>query len=308
MVKRKRIIRSYRKNPLRRKWKMNKNVVIRKNNKWYNTITKRYVAKSTAKRYNSYFERNPKGTIHEAWGGTKYQKYRTDPETGKKELFPVAEQKKLIRNLWYQQDQFVRTKDKRGNEVLYSPFSDTFLTENEKKIIKKLDYTFLNGKVEVHLHRLSKDENSVYHIIIYNADQVIKTEIDFDSFMNFIYTKFIPRLRTELYKIKKYHTISPDNIIFGQMNVNFYTHNDYIPTGKTFGGLTAHYRFNKQGIDVTLNEMMEAFDYYMNYFLKSSYLTLIFDKITIYIKAWSTPENIKYAQYRYGIKGLKNGF
>lgn len=283
--------------------------VIIRNGKYYNTITKRdNLAESTAKRYNSFFERNPKGTIHEAWGGTKYKKYRVDPDTGKKEIFPVAEQKKLIRNLWYKQDQFVKTKDKTGKDVLYSPFSDTFLTEKEKKIVKKLDYTFLNGKVEVHLHRLTKDGNNVFHIITYKPERVIKTEIDFDSFMNFIYGKFIPRLRTELFKIKKYHTISQDNIIFGQMNVNFYTSNDYIPTGKTFGGLTAHYRFNKQGIDITLNEMIEAFDYYLNYFLKSSYLTLIFDKVTIYIKAWSDKENIKYAQYRYGIKGLKNGF
>jgi len=282
-------------------------VVTKRKGKWYNTITNRYVSKSTAKRYNSYFKRNPKGTIHEAWGGTKYKKYRIDPETGKKEIFPVSEQKKLIRNLWYKQDQFVKKKDKSGKDVLYSPFSDTFLTVNEKKIIKKLDYTFLNGKVEVHLHRLSKDDNSVFHIITYHANSVIKTELDFDRFMNFIYGKFIPRLRTELFKIKKYHTLSIDNIIFGQMDVHFYTSGDYVSTGKTFGGLTAHYRFNKQGIDITLNEMIEAFDYFMDYFLKSSYLTIIFDRITIYIKAWSTEENVKYARYRYGIKGLKNG-
>lgn len=282
-------------------------VVVKRRGKWYNKSTGRYVSESTAKRYNSYFKRNPEGTIHEAWGGTKYKKYRIDPDTGKKEIFPVAEQKKLIRNLWYKQDQFVKTKNRKGKEVLYSPFSDTFLTEKEKNIIKKLDYTMLNGKVEIHLHRLTKDENSIYHLIIYNADRTIKTELDFDSFMSFIYGKFLPRLRTELYKIKKYHTISPDNIIFGQMEVHYYTSNDYISTGKTFGGLTAHYRFNKQGIDITLNEMIEAFDWFMDYFLRSSYLTIIFDKITIYIKSWSTPENIKYAQYRYGIKGLRNG-
>ena len=280
-------------------------VVIIRNGKYYNTISKRdNLAESTAKRYNSFFKRNPDKTIHEAWGGTKYKKYRVDPDTGKKEIFPVSEQKKLIRNLWYRQDQFVKTKNKEGKEVLYSPFSDTFLTEKEKKVIKKLDYTFLNGKVEVHLHRLSKDEKSVYHIITYRPNKEIKHEFEYLNYMEYIYKKLIPRLRIELNKIRKYHTISIGNNIFGQFQVHFYAHNDYIPMGWTFGRTD----FDKKGIELTLKEMLEGFDYYYDRFLNSNYHNVIFENITIYIQAWSDKENIKYAQYRYGVKGLRNGF
>lgn len=279
-----------------------KDVVIRKDKKWFNTITGRYVAESTAKRYNSYFKRNPEGSIVRAWGGYKYKKHYIDPKTGKKEKAMIKHQKDWARKMWQQQEQLITTRDIKGKKVEYSPFTDRLLTQREAKIIKKLDYSVLNGQIWIHLHRLTKDGQSVYHIIKYRPQKEIRSELEFDGYVNYVISEVIPVLRRELNKIKKYHKIDNTNQIYGQFDVCLYSDNDYIPTGKTFG----RFEFNQEGIDRTLDEMIELFGYYFRKFINYNYHYIVFNEISIYIRAWSTVRNIKFAQYRYGVSGLKN--
>lgn len=277
-------------------------VVVRVNKKFFNTITGKYVSKSTAKRYNSYFKRNPDGSLVRAYGEYKYKKYYIDPKTGKKEKAMIKHQKDWARKLWRQQDQLITTKDIKGKAIEYSPFADRILTPRESKIIRRLDYSVLDGKIWIHLHRLTKDGMSVYHIIKYRPQKEIKNELDFDGYVNYVISTVIPVLRRELNKIKKYHKIDNTNQIYGQFDVCLYSDTDYIPTGKTFG----RFDFNQEGITRTLDEMIGLFDYYFRKFINYNYHYIVFNEISIYIRAWSTPRNIKFAQYRYGVSGLRN--
>lgn len=261
--------------------------------KWYlNTISGKPVSESTAKRYNSYFRRNPEGTLSRAYGGYKFK-----PDV------KVSQQKEWVRKLWYNQEQLILTKNKKGKQVEYSPFTDRVLTEKERNILKKLDYSVLNGQIEIHLHRLTKDGKAIYHILKYKPEKEIRSELDFDGYVNYIITEVIPAFRRELNKIKKYHKIDNTNQIYGQFDVCLYSDNDYIPTGKTFGG----FLFNQEGIDRTLDEMLETFDHYLRKFLNYNYHYIVFNEISIYIRAWSTERNIKMARYRLGVTGFKNG-
>ncbi|GAH29296.1 unnamed protein product, partial [marine sediment metagenome] len=51
----------------------------------------------------------PEGSIHRAWGGTRFQRYRYDPKTKKQEYLELHNQPRVIQNLWNKQHQYIKT-------------------------------------------------------------------------------------------------------------------------------------------------------------------------------------------------------
>lgn len=272
-----------------------KNIVIKRKGKWYNPLTKRYVSESTARRYNSYFKRNPEGNITRAWGGYKYQKD-----------VKVAKQGIRIKKLWRKNIQTVTTKNIKGEKVEYSPFEDKIVEKEMHKILKKLDYRICNNKIHVHLYRISRDGKKIFHIVRWDIDRSIKSELAYRDFINFVVTSIIPCLRHEFFKIKNKHKIGSMATILAHSDVNLYSDIDYFNASKVFGMLI----FNNDGINRIVKEILDILEMYYRKLEINTYHNIYFNNIAFYIDSFTSqayPKAVQIAKYRIGVLGIENG-
>ena len=131
-----------------------KDVVVKKGDKYYNTATKRYMtSRVTVDRINSYFRRNPKGNMYEAYGRPKY-----------KEGVKWVDQGKTITKLYQKKTQVVKTKDIDGNVIVYSPVLRKPIEMKHYDKVMKFDY--VDGVFHVQLYRLTVNKQRCYHILI----------------------------------------------------------------------------------------------------------------------------------------------
>jgi len=177
--------------------------VIKKNKKWFNTITNKYVSESYAKRLNSYFKRNPKATLFRAGGHGKVHKKKA-----------LTEQSRYIRELAYRRNvQLVKTKTAKGKTIYIAPFHDEKITELPIKI-DKLDYDLIRKKVNVELYRMTRDRKGIYHIITWHVHKQFNESIALESW--FVQNEIIyEKIEKEMKKIirKATQTIKVSDLV-----------------------------------------------------------------------------------------------
>jgi hypothetical protein len=269
--------------------------IIKRKGKWYNTLSKRYISESTAKRYNSYFKRNPDGNLTRAWGGYKYDKD-----------IKVAKQGIRIRRLWRKNIQTISTKNVKGEKVEYSPFEDVVIKKDMHKILKKMDYRICKNKIHVHLYRISRDGNRIYHIVRWDIGKMINTEFVYENFVNDVITSIIPCLRHELNKIKNKYKIGKGVTTFIHSDVSLHSDIDYYSASRVFG----MYLFNSDGINRMMSDIISVLDYYYRKFENNTYHRIYFNNFSLYFTTdtkYASLKAIQIAKYRIGVLGIQNG-
>lgn len=242
--------------------------VIKKNKKWYNTITERYVTKTYAKRINSYFAKNPKATLHEGTGHGKYVREKS-----------FAEHSQEIRKMAFGKGtQLIKTKTVKGKTVHFSPFHHEQLTEEKLSKIKKLDYLICNNKVQVELFRLTRIKDNIYHMVTWNVNQRLISPIMVDFWSVNAWKKY-KCIVSHLKKITKKYPFSKMNIMYGHVSCYFYSKYDGWEKGTTFGFVIP----NKSGFIYMEKEFQKLLDFYKNKLESDSYHNIVVQKINFYI-------------------------
>lgn len=263
--------------------------VIKRKGKWFNTITGRFVSESTAKRYNSFYIRNPDAPHVRAYGNYKYKKKKK-----------YTEQTKKLKKLIYKDTQIIRTKDRHGKTIYFSPFENKVVKKRDYHKIVKLDYTILNGKVRVKLYRLTRDRNYVYHVFDWEVDKTFKSSLSIDAWL-FEAFEIVDKILEEIYKVSKDHRIDKTQSVYGHFQVQFYSQIDHYPASRTFG----FYRPTKDGLSRIGHEFKTMMEDYMHKLETMSYHMLYINRLTLYIYAISTKNNTMFARFRSGVLNVK---
>ena len=265
-----------------------KNPVIKKNNKWYNTISKRYVTETYAKRVNSYFARNPDGVLTRATGhGILSYKKR---QKASRETLELSRKKTIL----------IETKTITGKDVYYSPKYNE-IAKVTKIQLKKVDYN--NRMWKVSLYRKSLDKLSVYHVLQTEMNTDIETEMDINYFMGYIIKDVIPVLRYELNKIFDHYISDKRSVyIYGKMSSTIYSEIDYFPMNSSFG----FHPFNKkmfisEFINIFLRELAKFLRKIKNF----SYHSLHFDELSVYINQSIRRVEHELLTYREGVENIR---
>jgi hypothetical protein len=264
-----------------------KNVVIRKNKKWYNTITKRYVSESYGKRINSYFKRNPKGVLIRASGHGKIE-FKPRKKATKEEL-ELVKRKTIL----------TETKNLKGKTVYYSPKYNEIVNVS-RKTIRSNDY--INKMWKISLYRLTIDGNGMYHILRWEIKEGIENEMEVYEFLQIVRKFVIPVLSYELKKIIANHVEANLSSIYGKISSTLYSDIDYFPMASTFG----FYRANIKSVNKFTNELIKEILKFTNKVKGFSYHSLNFDNCTIYIlQPVGQVKNKGISKYREGVENIK---
>jgi hypothetical protein len=271
------------------------NPVIKKNNKWYNKLTKRYVSEAYAKRINNYFKKNPDGTLLQATGHGKY-----DVKT------PLyRHSKKMNKMLRGTGTQLIKTVNKKGKTVYFSPVHKQTLDLRDMKKLKKLDYKICSKNAFVELYRLTRDRNSIYHIITW------KPNLSFgDPFqINLVYPELFAMyscIEREAKKLRKHYPIGRSDFIYFHVTTWFYSKNGGGEKGKT----SKVYFVNKKGFDLLKDDFKELFVWYKQKLENDTYTSIHLLSFTLYINNFvhdSFEKSNLIAKYRIGVnKTSKN--
>lgn len=271
-----------------------KDVVIRKNKKWYNTITKRYVAESTAKRYNSYFRRNPKGLIVHAWGGYKYDRN-----------IPLDKLSKKTVKMFYSDTQIVKTKDKKGKTVHYSPITKTEVPKEVTVKLEKLDYKICDGKVQVKLYRLSRDNRQIYHVFRWNVNKHWFNVYGLEDWIANYGIPIMNCILNDVHKVSKKYMIGKFQTMYGHFEQGYYSDIDTRPASFVFGakeGLMPHRANGIREFGSLYKSRLKRATYKLE---SDAYRNYYIETITIFI--WSGAikgVNDIIAKYRKGVLGV----
>lgn len=261
-------------------------VVIKRKGKWYNTLSGRYVSESTAKRYNSFFKKNPKAALSRAYGGYKYQRKRR-----------LAEHSESIHNLLHKKTQLVKTKDKKGRTVYYSPVHERLLTERQYKKFLKLDYAACNNRIQVHLYRLTKDRNNLYHVFNWKVNRQFRVGETLQAYWETTGWRTVKCLKREIKEVNSLHPLGDPLFFYGHVSFKFYSEIDWFPMATTFG----FYFPDRHGIDKTFEELDNILYDVIDKLSSMSYHLLLFDKISLYLYTFATEQNKQLAKYRLGV-------
>lgn len=272
------------------------NIVVKRKGKWINTITGRTVSESTAKRYNSYFRRNPKGFLSSAYGGYKYHKD-----------IPLDKLSKKTRKLFYKDTQAIKTKDIKGKTVYYSPMLRTLVPTDVVKILDELDYTICDGKVIVKLFRLTRDNKHICHVFRW---KVKKSWTSAFSLENWIYSQGIPIMNcilNEVYGVAKKYPVAKLQGMYGHIELGYYSDIDSFPKSFTFGMENGAWNRpeTQRGIRKFGNRFHDVLDKSLYKLESDAYRNFYIQNITIYIYGGSIAGKTDLiARYRKGVLGV----
>lgn len=264
-----------------------KNPVIKKNGKWFNTLTKRYVSESYAQRINSYFKRNPKTVLIRASGhGVLSYKKR---KKASKETIELSKKKTIL----------IKSKTLKGKNVYYSPKYNEVVSVSKKKI-SSIDYK--NRMWIVSLYRKSLDGLSVYHILNYKIKMNLETELDANLYFTDFIKHVVPILRYELNKIVSNHIFSPNTVyIYGKLTSTVYSEIDYYPMNASFGFIP----FNKKRyVSEFINILISQLHVFLNKLKSYSYHSLALEEMSIYISQSIKDVSHDLLKYREGVENI----
>jgi len=262
--------------------------VIKKGNRYYNTMTGKYVTKKTGAKLNNYFKKHPGGTLYQAMGSPEYKKKTAWPE-----------QSKFIQNIYKKRKtHVVKTRDRKGREVYYNPLTGKRVNKQIMKKVQSMDFT--EGIFRVQLYRMATNSQRVYHILKSKVEMPLQDSSDVDSLYGLVRDQWlhrameiIPRI-AEKYKLSKYMalTIMFSHEIYSARN-----------TPKTLGYVDIiRYAdpLNKADINSLPIGLKRAMVDYNNYLMK--YSIIMVKNITIYISSNKpNPEALMFAKNRMGV-------
>jgi len=268
------------------------NVVIKRKGKWFNTLSGKYVKESTAKRYNRYFKKYPKGHLAGAYGGYKYAKD-----------IPLDKLSKKTKKLFYSDTQVVKTKDKKGKVIYYSPMLKSIIPSNVVEMLDELDYTICDGKCIVKLFRLTRDNKHICHVFRW---KVRKSWNNAFSLENWIYSYAVPTMNcilNEVYKVVNKYPVAKLQAMYGHIELGYYSDIDSFPSSFTFAmgnrpetkrGISS---FGKEFTDILLRSLYKLeSDAYRNFYIQN---------VTIYIYGGNITGKTDFiAKYRKGVLGV----
>lgn len=262
------------------------NPIVRKKKKWYNKITKRYVSESTAKRYNSFYKRNPNAPHSRAYGNYGFKEKKKYNKQGTK-----------LQRLIRKDNQYIKTKNKKGETIYYSPFEKKNVSKKTVDAIKKLDYTLLNGAVNVRLHRLTKDNNNIYHVWSFPVKMSFQSG---DQMEIWLRSEGIPIINEILKDVKnksKTDDLGKNQNVYGYFDARYYSDIDTYKAGTTFGFA----RPTMQGLRLVGREFKNIVLSRLQRLNTMSYHMIRIESVNIYLWNHATETNIVYAKYRRGV-------
>ena len=266
--------------------------IIRKNKKWFNTITKRYVTKTYAQRINSYYIKHPESTLHESTGHGKYDAEKS-----------LTEHSKQIREMaWGKGTQLVKTKTFKGETVYFSPFLKETASDEFLKQLKNLDYKICGGQGQVELFRLTREKDNIYHIIEWNVQQRLTSASSVDFWTPnawYMYNCMI----NEIKKIYKKYKFSKITLLYGHISCYFYSIYDGWEKGVSIGFVLP----NKSGYKRMKDDFNKILNWYKDKLEIDAYHNIMVQKISFYLYDYSknaTENQRQIAKYRLGVNRI----
>jgi hypothetical protein len=261
-------------------------VVIKKGNRYYNKITGKYTTKSTANKLNKYFRIHPDGTLYEAHSQPRYKQHEK-----------WEKQSNKIVDLYKKSIQAVKTKDRFGNDVYYSPLLKKRITKEQMSEAMKYDY--MDGQFHISLYRMTADKGRVYHILRTNINRTFNID-DIDDFYRF-QTRFkktwIPEAMRLTRQIAVKYPLHAHQVMYIAFEHEYYLTNY---RQKETGAITVmQNRLPHRDINQMPSEIDRAFTMYAK--LISEYSILTLRVVNIYIYSFATPENRVMSEHRLGI-------
>ena len=266
-----------------------KKVVIRRKGKFFNTITKRYVSKATAHRYNAFYRKHPKGLHTSAYGNYRYKPKKK-----------YTEQTEKLKKLIYKPNQVIRTKDRTGKTVYFSPFEREILKSDVAKKLGKMDYTICDEAVKVKLYRLTRDRNHVYHVFTWYIDSIFQLQEGIEIWLEKVGKPIMECILNEVYDQSKKNKLDPLQVAYGHFQVQFYSDIDSYPASRTFGFLKP----TLKGLDQLGREFNSMVNDYSHKLATASYHRCYFNRLSIYLYAMRNPYNIMFSKYRSGVLNI----
>lgn len=269
-----------------------RNPIVKKNGRYFNTMTKRYVSESYAKRINAYFKKNPDGNLSRARGHVKYKSGKSIPE----------QNTELREMLLGGGNQVIMTYDRKGNKIAYSPVFNDTITDYTK--LKKLDYSILGGQVSVELYRVTRDKMNIYHILTIIPDKKLTIPSDVD-FFRYLFKPIYVGMIKEIRKLYKNFKFSKSTTLYGHVSCYFYNDFDAWEKGKTFGFVFPR---DKSGYDFFKEDFYKIFDWWKQKLEIDAYHDIHVTKISFYLydfynNADETAKQI--AKLRQGVNRIK---
>lgn len=273
--------------------KKSNNPIIRKNGKWYNSITKRYVTESYAKRINSYFKQNPEATLVQAQGHGEYKR--------EKSLRQHSE--KVKRLMYSSKTQLIKTRDKKGKNVYYSPVSDETLKEKQAKKFMDLNYYCCKRLARVNLYRLTRDRSTIHHVIRYKPNMSFRVSFQLEQFIPSFMSVYDCMIK-EARKIHKKHPLGEDVLIYYRLGFTLFSKIDYYNQGRTSFVV---YVDDNTHVNELREHLLESLQWMIDKLERNAYVGVHIESFQIHLvvhkgRANETAKEI--SKYRLGVDGL----
>lgn len=266
--------------------------IIRKNKKWYNTLTKRYVTETYAKRINTYFMKHPESTLHRGTGHGIYDTERS-----------LTEHSKQIRKMAFGKGtQLIKTKTLEGKTVYYSPFLKEIAGDEFLKNLKKLDYKICGGKAQVELFRMTREKDNIYHMITWDVYQRLTSASTVEFWTPDAWHIYYCMLN-EIKKIYKRYKFSKITLMYAHISCYFYSEYDGWEKGISIGFVVP----NNTGYKKMKDDYKKVLNWYRDKLEIDAYHNIIVQRISFYLydsSSNATDKQKQIAKYRLGVNRI----
>jgi hypothetical protein len=268
--------------------KQHRNVVYKHKQKYINRLTGKPVSKSTALRLNRFFELHPRATLYEAQKGVVYDKNK-----------PWEEQNEKLYKVYHRENQLIKTKDRFGNDVYFSPLMNKRISKDKVKKLEHFDFTE-NG-FSVHLYRVTSTHRRVYHIIKYPMNYTFEEQDDITSLEMMLLRNWKDKATDVTKEIAlKYPIGHRDSMKMDFKHLYFNT----AYQGKDNGSITVFVGTDPKRNNVGAMMPQEIHKAMLQYHVAlNNYTRILVKEVIIYIFNDADEKNLALAETRIGILG-----
>lgn len=261
-------------------------VVYKHGKKYVNRLTGKPVSKTTANRLNRFFDNHPGATLYEAQKGVVY-----DPNK------PWEEQSERLYKVYHRENQLIKTKDRFGNDVYFSPLLNKRIS---KQKVKKLEtFDFEENGFTIHLYRVTSTKRRVYHIIKYPLKYTLEEHEDIVRLERRLLGTWKDDATKTIKDIAcRYPLGKRDAMKMDFSHLYYHTGYEFKDNGEitVFGGTDP--KRNNVGAMMP-NEIHKAMLLYHN--LLQNYYRIFVKEVIIYIFNFADEKNMALAESRIGI-------
>lgn len=251
-----------------------KNPIIKKDGKYYNTLTKKYISEPYGKRLQSYYKRNPDSTLNEAHGHP--YKLKLDKKGREKK---IIEQPQYIKEVFFRKNQIVTSISPTGKRTSFNPFTQEKISTSYIKKAKSMDYKICGGKVNVSLYRLTRDNRNVYHVFDWKVNGDFRSPLSLEAWINSECDHIINSIIKHMFNVDKKHKIHSFRLLYGHIESHAYSDLDSYPIGISFGFVQPEHNGRK----ILKMEFDNAMGKILHKIELASYHMIYISNITLYI-------------------------